>query len=150
MKRAPNRNSRRGATLITFAMAMAVMVPFVGLLVDGLMLMISKERLSAAVAAGAGAARRSTNPEKAAERFCKANFAEGFLGTHDLKFEIKNGSILARAKAPVYFMRVFRVNSVGIGAAGSFTSTQTIAANPSKDVQTPQDSNQPNGVRSGN
>lgn len=145
------RDARRGATLVTFAMLMAVLVPVAGLAIDALMLSLSKERLSAAVAAGAGAARRSSsNPGKTAEKYTRANFQEGYLGAGKMQIELKDGAILARVQAPVYFMRVFRMNSVEIGAAGSWTNVQAIAANPSSDTQLPQLSKPANAARSGN
>lgn len=86
-----------GTVLILMTlMLLTVVVPLVGLAVDGLMLYSVKARLSTAVDAGATAAARMLNADsdeaeqrqaarRVAEQFIRANFQEGYWRAHDLE-----------------------------------------------------------------
>lgn len=115
--RSPSRHNQRGLALITFAMALLILVPLIGVGVDTAMLYLVKERLSSAVQLTARSAARSTDPADAARRYFDANFPEGFLGVVQRHIDYKNGELTASVEAPTYFMRIFRYQSVTVTAS---------------------------------
>ncbi len=116
------RSGEKGLALLTFAMALMVMVPLLGLGVDSAMLYITKERLNAAVQLSLRSAQRSANPEQAAQRFFNANFPKGFLGIDERTVTYKDGRLHASVKAPTYFMRAFRYSSVVVEASAGIAN----------------------------
>ncbi len=88
-----------GTVLILMTLTLlTVVVPLVGLAVDGLMLYSVKTRLSAAVDAGATAAVRMLNADsdeteqreaarRVAEQFIRANFRDGYWRSHGLELD---------------------------------------------------------------
>lgn len=109
--------NQRGLALLSFAMALLILVPLIGVGVDTAMLYIVKERLSSAVQLTARSAARSNDPAGAARRYFDANFPAGFLGVTARSVEYKNGSLRASVEAPTYFMRIFRYQSVTVTAS---------------------------------
>jgi hypothetical protein len=109
---------QRGLALITFALALAVLVPAIGLGVDTALLYVVKERLTSAAQLAVRSAARSAEPEKAAQRFFDANFPKGYMGIEERVIEYKPGRLHAKVQAPTYFMRVFRFPTVAVEAIG--------------------------------
>src|SRR5689334_20997662 len=78
------RSAERGAALIMFTMLTAlVLIPLVGLAIDGSILYWTKAKLSAAVDAAALAVGRdlSANSNTVAQTYVYANLPQGWLGT---------------------------------------------------------------------
>src|SRR4051794_5176281 len=78
------RSAERGATLIMFTMLTAmVLLPMIGLAIDGSVLYWTKAKLSAAVDAAALAVGRdlSVNSTTTAQTYVYANLPQGWLGT---------------------------------------------------------------------
>jgi Flp pilus assembly protein TadG len=121
----------------------AVILPMVGLAIDGTMLFLVKAKLSAAVDGGAIAAARSLSAgmsfasqkdaaAKTASQFVRANFPDGFWGAHNMVYNppidveedtstsIKRRTveINAAVDVPLLFMRVFGKNSATVRAYG--------------------------------
>ena len=126
------RRSRgqKGLALITFALALAVIVPAIGLGVDTALLYVVKERLTSAAQLAVRSAARSAEPEKAAQRYFDANFPQGFMGVEERSLEYQPGKLHATVKAPTYFMRVFRVSVVTVEAVGEMTPAAVEAPVP--------------------
>ena len=117
------RRLQRGLAIVTLSMVAAVTVPFVGLAVDGAMLVVVKERLTTAVDAAARAAERyPANRESAMRRFLEANFPEGFMGTGARTVAFDRGRVEVRVSAPTYFLKLMRVRSVDVVAARSISA----------------------------
>ncbi len=138
------RPGSRGAALVLFtAMLPTVLLPMVGLAIDGTMLFIVKAKLSAAVDGGAIAAARSLSAgmsfaaqkdaaTKTADEFVRANFPDGFWGSHDLVYDppidveedtqssIKRRTveINATVTVPLLFMRILGKQSSTVRAYG--------------------------------
>ena len=130
--------------MVTFTVMLpAVILPMVGLAIDGTMLFLVKAKLSAAVDGGAIAAARSLSAgmsfasqkdaaTKTADQFVRANFPDGFWGAHNLVYDppvdveedtstsIKRRTveITAAVDVPLLFMRIFGKNSATVRAYG--------------------------------
>ena len=104
-------------------MVAAVIVPFLGLAMDGAMLCVVKERLKTAVDSAANAAshypEKGPKLESAVRRFMDANFPEGHMGTGARTVVVESGRIEVRVDAPTYFMRLIHVRNVEVVAARS-------------------------------
>ena len=135
---------RRGGAMITFVfMLTTVMLPMVGLAIDGTMLFLVKVKLSAAVDGGSIAAARSLSAgtsfsaqkdaaTKTADQFVRANFPAGYWGSRNLVFDppidveedtstsIKRRTVQINVAVdvPLLFMRVFGKESVTVRANG--------------------------------
>jgi Flp pilus assembly protein TadG len=135
-------NSRRGAALAATGLALIVIVPAIGLGVEGSLLYLVRSRMTQAVDAAALAGARSFNSgatladQRAsvvatATKYFYANFPTGFWGATDLTMtpsvtednvnHLRTVTVAAVANVPVYFMRVLRPASnsaqVGVTAA---------------------------------
>lgn len=130
---------QRGSTLILFTfLTTLVLIPLIGLAIDGAAVFWAKAKLSSAVDAAAIAAGRSINVTlaqgqnsptavTAAQEWFAANFPSGWLGT-----TVVNGgptvnfaattsstqqvSVSASAVVPLYFLRVLQINSYTVSA----------------------------------
>jgi uncharacterized membrane protein len=122
------RVRQRGLAMITFALALGVIVPALGLGVDTALLYVVKERLTSAAQLAVRSAARSAEPEKAAQRFFDANFPKGFMGVEERTLAYQPGKLRATVKAPTYFMRVFRVPVVTVEAIGEMVPAAAAAA----------------------
>lgn len=111
--------SEKGLALLSFALALMVLVPILGLAVDSAMLYVTKERLNSAVQLSLRSAQRSPEPAKAVHRYFSANFPEGFLGVTKRTIQYTPGKLHASVEAPTYFMRMIRVNSVNVEASAA-------------------------------
>lgn len=115
------RARQRGLAIVTFSMVAAVAVPFMGLAIDGAMLVVVKERLTTAVDSAAKAAARypadETKQDSAARRFLDANFPEGYMGTGARTIAVDKGRVEVRITAPAYFLRLLHVKGVEVVAA---------------------------------
>ena len=137
--RVRSRRRQRGATLILFTfLTTLVLIPLIGLAIDGAVVFWAKAKLSSAVDAAAIAAGRSINVTlaqgqnsstavTAAQEWFAANFPSGWLGT-----TVVNGgptvtfaattsstqqvSVSASAVVPLYFMRVLQINNYTVSA----------------------------------
>ncbi len=132
--------NRRGVAVMLTAVAMAAILPIVGLAVDVSLLFLVKAKLNAAADAAALSAARSLNlgltlasqitaAQTNATTFFNANFPDGYLFSSNKQFPppviAQTGlssttvSTTAQVDAPTYFLRIFGVNSVTVKAAGT-------------------------------
>jgi uncharacterized membrane protein len=114
-----NKNREKGLALLSFALALLILVPLIGLAVDTAMLYITKERLNAAVQLSLKSAQRSQEPGEAVHRYFTANFPEGFLGVKHRQIQYTQGKLHASVEAPTYFMKIIRIGSVNVEASAS-------------------------------
>src|ERR1044072_626536 len=90
----PKKRTERGSTLVMFIlMVPMVLIPIVGLAIDGTMLYIVQAKLSAACdGAALGAGRLLGTPATTAEiagEFLHANFPAGYWGAYNIVPDIK-------------------------------------------------------------
>src|SRR5262249_39823438 len=126
-----SRNRRRGSSMVLFAMMLpTVIVPVVGLGIDGTILYIVQAKLSAAVdGAALGAGRllgTQANPTEIAGEFLRANFREkanGFWGAKNLTPTIdltlgttKTITVNATVEVPLIFARIFGYPTATVSA----------------------------------
>jgi Flp pilus assembly protein TadG len=137
-----SRKGERGATLILVTLvATFVLVPIVGLAIDGALLFWMNARLSAAVDAAALAGGRSlnvgsnqsaqeANATQVALQYFSANFPTGVMrssivgGTPSVVFtypstHIRTVQVTASAIVPLFFMPILHFNTGTIGAVGT-------------------------------
>ncbi len=136
---AKRRAKQRGATLVIFTLAAAcVLIPMVGLAIDGSVAFWAKAKLSAAVDAAALAAGRNINTQQStsqnsgpvaaiATQWFYANFPQGWLGSTVLNggpsinyittsSSTQQVTVSATASIPLYFMRVLGQKSITFSA----------------------------------
>jgi hypothetical protein len=113
------KRPERGVVLIAFVLALLIFLPAVGIGLDGAMLYVVQERLTAAVDSAALAAARSPRPERAFPRFLAANFPPGFLGTARLESQWRPGQVIVTLEAPVYFLRLGGIQRTSLQAVGT-------------------------------
>jgi Flp pilus assembly protein TadG len=147
MKRTPGqitggrKQKQRGATMILFTFLMVlVIVPVIGLAIDGSIVMWEKARLSAAVDAAALAAGRSLSVGQdlssqqrsatdIAQTYFQANFQPGHMGTSVVGGQATIGfaqtssatrtvTIQANVNVPLYFLRLLGFTTASLRAAG--------------------------------
>jgi Flp pilus assembly protein TadG len=125
--------SERGATVLVFTLfTLLLVVPMVGLAIDGSIALWTKAKLSAAVDAAALAAARSLSTggtiqqeqavgQQVAQEWFAANFPSGWLGTTIVSgspsvtvaqssLATRTVSVSASVVAPLYFLRLFGGN----------------------------------------
>jgi len=118
-------NKQRGLAIVTFSLVAAVMVPFVGLAMDGAVLCVVKERLTSAVDSAATAAGHyldKDHPDQdkmqsAARRFLDANFPQGLMGTGTRTVVVKGDRLEVTVDAPTYFLKLLHIRGVRVVAA---------------------------------
>lgn len=143
-----SKRRQRGATLLLFTMmVMLVVVPLVGLAIDGAIIFWAKAKLSAAVDAAALAAGRSINMQQTtaanrqpvidvANQWFAANFPSGWMGTTvqggaptvtptQTSYSTQQVNVSATATVPLYFMRVAGFSSVNIAASAQSSRRNT-------------------------
>ncbi len=136
---ARKRKGERGASLILFTfMTFLVVVPMVGLAIDGAVVFWTKAKLSAAVDAAALAGGRSINVYEnqaqntglaatAAQQWFSANFPPGWMGVTIVggqptitlaktTLSTQKVSVQATATVPLYFMRIINQNAATVTA----------------------------------
>jgi Flp pilus assembly protein TadG len=114
------RNGRRGTTMLLVTTILPlVLIPLVGLAIDGTVAYIVQAQLStAADGAALGAGRllgTSANTEEIAREFVDANFPTGYWGSRNLQrtatftqnLSTKTVTISASVDVPLFFMRIF-------------------------------------------
>src|SRR5262249_7328845 len=122
-------NSQRGVALVATGLALIVIVPAIGLGVEGSLLYLVRSRMTQAVDAAALAGARSFNSRATlsqqrasviatATKYFYANFPSGSLGvlnlamtpsvTEDNVNHLRTVTVTAAADVPVRFMRVLR------------------------------------------
>lgn len=138
----PNRRKRGAALILLTLMLATVVIPMVGLAIDGTLLYIVKAKLSAAVDGGAIAAARSLSAGltieaqrdsaiATADQFVRANFPDGFWATSNLRYDPvidvqqlvtpyrrRTVTIQALVDVPLLFMRILGWNSTTVRASG--------------------------------
>lgn len=133
------RNRRKGATLLLLMLGLPlVMIPLVGLAIDGTRLYIVQAKLSAAVdGASLGAGRllgvQGVNTTEIAGEFLNVNFPAGYWGTNNLTPAISYTNVLgtqtikvsATVQSPLLFMRIFGQPSATVAAAAVATRRNT-------------------------
>jgi Flp pilus assembly protein TadG len=114
-----------------------VLIPLVGLAIDGSMLYIVQAKLAGAVdgaALGAGRLLGTTaNTTEIAGEFLNANFPTGFWGTSNLQpniqfvktFIMNKITVSASVQAPLLFMRIFGYNYTTVSASAVATRKET-------------------------
>ena len=133
------RRGRRGIVVIMLSLMVAVvLLPLVGLAVDGTVLYLVQAKLSAAVDAAALAAARSlsvgldltsqtASATATAQSFFSANFPTGFWSTSNLSFtaavaetayKTRTVTIQASATVPLTFMRILGQTGATVVAQG--------------------------------
>jgi uncharacterized membrane protein len=122
------RNKQKGLALLSFALALLVLVPLIGAAVDSAMLYIVKERLNSAVQLALRSAQRSPQPENAALRYFSANFPEGFMGVRQRTIRYETGKLIASVEAPTYFMRILHISTVNVEASATLAPTAILAS----------------------
>src|SRR5689334_18010949 len=130
---AKSNPAERGATIIMFTMLTAmVMIPMIGLAIDGSILYWTKAKLSAAVDAAALAVGRdlSANATTTAQTYVYANLPQGWLGTtyspapsalvedNTPSLGIRRVTVSAGVTVPLYFMRILGQSSATVAASG--------------------------------
>jgi Mg-chelatase subunit ChlD len=142
MKDMPVSKRERGASLILFTMITAVvLIPIVGLAVDGSVLFWEKARLSASVDAAALATGRALNTaqalttqlsaiEQIGQNYFLANFQPGQMGTSVVtptanlvsvdasQLNVITVTVQATVSVPLYFMRLFGTPSASVSDTG--------------------------------
>jgi Flp pilus assembly protein TadG len=143
------RRNQRGSTLIMHVLMLTGTIAAVGLAVDVGSIYMIRARLSSAVDAAALAAGRSvnlansvatatTNATTTAQQFFSANFPSGYLnaiGTPTVTPSfvqatdsngnptgVLNITVAASVGAPTYFMNIFSIRSVNVGATATSSS----------------------------
>jgi Flp pilus assembly protein TadG len=132
---------RKGIAVLVTAVTLTVLIPVVGLAIDGAILYAVRARLSAAVDAGALAGARmlargqdlASQRDSAvdtARRFFLANFPDGHLFTQnrslsivvdETQLKVRTVRINAAVDAPLYFMKVLSQNAVNVKTVGTAT-----------------------------
>lgn len=129
----------RGSASVMFVCLLAfVILPVVGLAIDGSVAFIVSTRLSATIDAAALAAARSLNVGltidsqtdsaiETAQAYFEANFPDGFLGAtaqmdipsvKQSTAAVRTVTITGSAKSPLYFLRLFGGTSATVTAKG--------------------------------
>lgn len=138
----PDARRERGAALILLTLMVAtVLIPIVGLAIDGTILFFVKTKLSASVDAAALAGARSLStgldlPSQTAaaqatiQSFFSANYPAGFWGTTNATlttsitqtaYKTRTVDIQAYVDSPLYFMRILGQNTSRVAAHGQTT-----------------------------
>jgi Flp pilus assembly protein TadG len=124
------RVAQRGLAIVTFSLVAAVLVPFIGLAMDGAMLCVVKERLTTAVDAAALAAAhypyKGPRMESAVKRFLDSNFPEGHMGTGTRRVLLEGDKLEVRVEAQTYFLKLLHIHSVEVVAAHNIQSAKSI------------------------
>jgi Flp pilus assembly protein TadG len=137
-----NRRNQRGAALLATGLAMIVIVPAIGLGIDGAALYAVRARLSQAVDAsvlagarslssGADISSQTANATATATKYFYANFPTGFFGTTNCAItvtvtqnditRIRSVAVTASVNAPLYFMAILSGQSPLIQTSGTAT-----------------------------
>ena len=129
---------RRGSAMVLFTtMLPTLLIPLVGLAIDGSRLYIVQAKLSSAVdgaALGAGRLLGTTaNTTEIAGEFLNANFPAGFWGTNSLapnityttSFTSHTISVSATVDVPLLFMRIFGQSQSLVAASAVATRKET-------------------------
>ena len=134
-----SRRRQRGATIVLFTLLVAlVLIPLLGLAIDGAVVFWVRARLSSAVDAAALAGGRSINvyetqaqttgtASTVAQQWFSANYPTGWLGTtivgggptvtvQPTQMATQQVNVSASAVVPLYFMRLLGHNSITIAA----------------------------------
>jgi Mg-chelatase subunit ChlD len=138
MHRRNRRKFSKGIAVLVTSVAMVFIIPAVGLSIDAGMLYAVKARLSAASDAASLAAARSlsvgltideqrANAIATAQRFFRANFPTGYMGTRsssvsavvdESALKVRTVLTTASADAPAYFMRFLGFDVTTVRAQG--------------------------------
>lgn len=138
MKRNDGNKKNRGIAVLVTSVAMVFVIPAVGLSIDAGMLYAVKAKLSAAADAASIAAARSlsvgltideqrANATSTAQRFFRANFPDGYMGTRngsvsivvdETQLKVRTVLTTAQADAPAYFMRFLGFDTTTVRAEG--------------------------------
>lgn len=144
------RRKERGASLVLFTFLVTLlMIPIIGLAIDGAVVFWVKAKLSSAVDAAALAAGRSINVKYTqqqnsgsvvtiAQEWFSANFPSGFLGTsivgggpsvtvQPTQSGQQQVNVSAQVKIPLFFMSFLHFNSINISAVAQSTRRNTFA-----------------------
>lgn len=124
--------------MLLAVMVGSILIPMVGLAIDGSILYMIKTKLSASVDAAALAGARSLSvgldlasqtaaSTQTVNSYFNANFPPGFFGTvnpsvtvtmDESVFKVRTVQVLAAVNSPLYFMRVLGFTSTRVSATG--------------------------------
>lgn len=134
------KGGQRGIAIITLTVMMtAVLIPLVGLAIDGGILFMTKAKLQTAVDAAALAGGRSLSvgldlPSQTAsctatvQSYFAANFPTGWFGSSAANvavniaqsaFKTRTVTVTASLQSPLYFLRVLGLNNATVAAGGA-------------------------------
>jgi Flp pilus assembly protein TadG len=138
MRPTRRRYSERGASLLAFTFAtVLVVIPMIGLAVDGSIVFWAKAKLSAAVDAGALAAGRtpSANASTVASQYVYANFPAGWLGSAYASAPsavvsypatgMRQVTVSASVSVPLHFLVLFGVTNSTVPATATSSRRNT-------------------------
>lgn len=126
------RRSQRGASMVVLSILLTfVMIPIVGLGIDGSIVFWAKAKLTAAVDAAALATAR-TYSTATGQSYFAANFPTGFLGMsvnagyptvnlNQSSANISTATVQAIVTVPLYFMRLLHYNQFTLEDTGKAT-----------------------------
>ncbi|HUJ23377.1 MAG TPA: pilus assembly protein TadG-related protein [Bryobacteraceae bacterium] len=133
-----SRVRRRGSIMILFTLMLpTLIVPLVGLAIDGSMLYTVQAKLQSAVdGAALGAGRllgTNANTTEIANEFLSANFPSGYWGSYNLtpsisavtNFSAHTITVGATVNVPLLFMRIFGYNNTLVAASAVATRRDT-------------------------
>ena len=139
MRKNCSNHRQRGAALILLTlMVSTVLIPIVGLAIDGTILFLVKTKLSTSVDAAALAGARSLSlgtditsqtaaAQSTVQSYFSANFPSGFWGTTNATqtntikqtaYKTRTVDVQAYADSPLFFMRILGQTSSRVGAHG--------------------------------
>jgi len=138
MQTSKRKRLSKGMAVLVTSVAMVFIIPAVGLSIDAGMLYAIKAKLSAASDAASLAAARSlsvgltideqrANAIATAQRFFRANFPNGYMGTtnstvsvtvDETQLKVRTVQTVASADAPSYFMKFLGFGNTTVRAEG--------------------------------
>jgi len=138
MKPNPSHANERGVSIILFTvLCVVVIIPVIGLAIDGSMLFWAKAKLTSALDAAALAAGRSpsSDPTTVAKQYVYANLPPGWLGTSYLTIPTafpdhpssgtRRVTVSATIQVPLHFMRILGIPNSSVSSAASSTRRNT-------------------------
>lgn len=136
----PKQSERGSATILFTVVLVFLLIPIVGLAIDGAVAFVMKTKLSAAIDAATLAAARSLSvgedlssqkqaAGETAQAYFQANFPNGLMNAQvnmpwspddvqETSDKVRTVTLTATAEAPLYFMSIFGLKTVTVAASG--------------------------------
>ena len=138
MKPNPSHARERGASIILFTViCVTIVIPIIGLAIDGSMLFWAKAKLTSALDAAALASGRSptADPASVAQQYVYANLPVGWLGTSYITAPTavvdfpttssRRVTVTASVSVPLHFLRIIGKSSSVVSDTASSTRRNT-------------------------